>query len=336
MTSRLNLLVHPTDGMSFDDRMLNPLTEKFFNIVKYEPGVNYNKNDTVVVAKSYQLHNEQVPRIGKKGKLWYDHLRKQGFKLVVDNLWEDENFVHVHFPKKHLKDSLILNNDNWFWYNEAYLNMRLDQNSNYSTDTRYNKYKGGHITTKHLALMAIRRAKPFRTQLVDELRKQNLLESLLWSYLEVYNNPLPGDAFPSHHNPQRWLNPKWYNDTYFSLVVETLFENPGLHTTEKTFKPIAYYHPFVIAGQVGTLAHIKSLGFETYENLFDESYDKELNHTKRMSMVIDNVKSFDRVPYDPLTIEKLHYNRNHFYNTALIQQRFKNEIVNPILEYAAS
>jgi len=46
--------------------------------------------------------------------------------------------------------------------------------------------------------------------------------------------------------------------------------------------------------------------------------------------------SFDDKLFKPLTIEKLHYNRNHFYNTALIQQQFKNEIVNPILEYAAS
>ena len=65
MTSRLNLLVHPADGMSFDDRLLKPLIEKFFNIVKYEPGVNYNKNDTVVVAKSQQIYNEKVARIGK-------------------------------------------------------------------------------------------------------------------------------------------------------------------------------------------------------------------------------------------------------------------------------
>ena len=336
-TTRLNLLLHPSDAPLWTGHtLLKFAIEQYFNVLVYQPGTNYNKKDTIVVTRSFQIHNINAPRTGKKGKFWYEQFRKQGFKLIVDNLWEDKNFLMAQFPTKHLRGSFVLENINWFWYNEWFTNSWMDQNSNYSTDTRYNKYKGGHITTEHRALMPIGRVKPFRTALVNQLRNRNLLDSILWSYLDAYNNPLPGDAFPGHMNRLRWLNPEWYNSTYFSIVAETLFEHSGVFITEKTFKPIAYYHPFVVVGQPGTLAHLKSIGFETYENLFDESYDSELDHTKRMTKVIDNVQSFDRVPYDSLTIEKMHHNRNHFYNKHVIQRRVVEEIINPILEYAAA
>jgi hypothetical protein len=338
MTTRINLLFHPVEiNATLGNWLWQPLLNRFFNFLVYDPGVKYNKKDTIVVTTSQQIHYENAPlRIGKKSKFWYEPFRKEGFKIILDNLREGKNFPSNHFCKKHIKGTFLLENVNWFWYAESLMNDWIDQNSNYSTDTRYNKYKGGHITTKHLALMPIGRVRPFRTALVNELRNRNLLDSILWSYLGKYNNPLPGDANPEHMNPSRWVNPKWYNDTYFSIVTETLFDNSGIFITEKTFKPIAFYHPFVVVGQLGTLAHLKSIGFETYDNLFNESYDNELDHTKRMSKVIDNVQSFNRVPYDLLTIEKLHHNRNRFYNKSLIQQRDVEEIINPILEYAAA
>jgi hypothetical protein len=341
-TARLNLLMHPYEVSAIvGSGTFKLILQQYFNMLVYQPGINYNKKDTVVITNSFQIHNVNAPRTGKKGKFWYEQFRKQGFKIIVANLWEDNNFLTSQFPKKHLLGSFVLENINWFWYNESFINsLHLNslqgQSSNYSADTRYNKYKGGHITTEHLALMPIGRVKPFRTALVDQLRNRNLLDLVLWSYLDAYNNPLPGDAFPEHTNPTRWLNPAWYNNTYFSIAAESRFEHPGVFITEKTFKPIAYYHPFVVVGQPGTLAHLKSIGFETYNNLFNESYDNELDHTKRMSKVIDNVQSFNCVPYDRLTIEKLHHNRNHFYNTALIKQRILDEIINPILEYAAA
>jgi hypothetical protein len=333
---KFNLLIHPDAGYSFKFKPFNLLVERFFNVLTYQPDVVYNKNDTLVLTKSYLKHNPDALRTGKKGKFWYEHFRKQGFKIVVDNLWEDNDFLMNQFPTKHLETSLVLENINWFWYYEAAVNCQMDQNSAYAPDPRYNKYRKGKLITEYLAFMPIGRRKDFRTTLVNQLRECNLLDTMLWSYREVHHNPLPGDAFHGHMNPLRWVNANWYDNTYFTVAAETYFDRPGVFITEKTFKPIAYYHPFIIAGQPGTLAHLKSIGFETYDNLFDESYDEELDHTKRMSMIINNVQSFKRAPYDKLTIKKLHHNRNHFYDMAQIQQRVMDEIINPMLEYAES
>ena len=78
-----------------------------------------------------------------------------------------------------------------------------------------------------------------------------------------------------------------YENTYFSLISETyFFDNQTMFFTEKTFKPIAFQHPFMVFGMKGTLQFLKYLGFETYDHIFDESYDS-LDFFK-----FDNIKNF--------------------------------------------
>jgi hypothetical protein len=110
-------------------------------------------------------------------------------------------------------------------------------------------------------------------------------------------------------------------------------DNFGLHITEKTFKPIAFQHPYLLWAQPGVLKHLKSLGFETYENLFDESYDSIVDINQRLDIVVNNIKNFNKVSYDQLTLEKIKHNHNLFFNIELIRQRMINEIVTPILEW---
>jgi len=81
-----------------------------------------------------------------------------------------------------------------------------------------------------------------------------------------------------------------YEKTYFSIVSETNAENNYLFVTEKTIKPIMNLHPFFINGNPGILKHLKSLGFQTFDKWWDESYDEELNFKKRADMLIEQVK----------------------------------------------
>ncbi len=81
-----------------------------------------------------------------------------------------------------------------------------------------------------------------------------------------------------------------YEKTYFSIVSETNAENNYLFVTEKTIKPIMNLHPFFINGNPGILKHLKSLGFQTFDKWWDESYDNELDFKKRTDMLIEQVK----------------------------------------------
>jgi hypothetical protein len=112
---------------------------------------------------------------------------------------------------------------------------------------------------------------------------------------------------------------EYYENSYFSIVTETGLSG-YFRITEKTFKPIANYHPFIVLGCHGTLKYLKSQGYETYPELFDESYDQEEDQIKRMLMVLDQVEKFSKLPKEEkdrlykLVHKKVLHNATLFFN----------------------
>ena len=87
------------------------------------------------------------------------------------------------------------------------------------------------------------------------------------------------------------LEEEWYKESYFSIVTETGLGS-SLRFTEKVIKPLANGHPFIVIGCYDTLNYLRSLGFETFSEMFDESYDNEKVDSKRLSMAIDEIEKF--------------------------------------------
>ena len=91
-----------------------------------------------------------------------------------------------------------------------------------------------------------------------------------------------------------------YNDSYYSVVAETNAVNEFNFYTEKVVKPILGRRLFVaIAGQ-GYLRRLRSVGFKTFSDVIDESYDLEPDHTTRWGMAMDQVKFL--IEQDPVEI----------------------------------
>jgi hypothetical protein len=88
-----------------------------------------------------------------------------------------------------------------------------------------------------------------------------------------------------------------YNQANFNLLVETDIDYEyGFFLTEKILKCLISGMPFVLVATPYFLKYLKQLGFYTYNELWDESYDDELDYTKRIDKVIDlcnNLDSFD-------------------------------------------
>lgn len=103
---------------------------------------------------------------------------------------------------------------------------------------------------------------------------------------------------------------EFYTTTNFSLVSETFTGSAVRLISEKTYKPILMGHPFLIHGTTGTLEYLKSRGYETFSNIFDESYDNEKTPKGILEGIIKNL---DReIVLTKETIEKIKYNQNHF------------------------
>jgi hypothetical protein len=144
------------------------------------------------------------------------------------------------------------------------------------------------------------------------------------------------EELDSIYQTDRHNNKDWYEQSFYSLVSESYFDDyivchtgasdfkidpyDLLFVTEKTYKPIYCGHPFIICGQAGTLAHLKSLGFETFDNLFDETYDTIQDRHLRFKAVCEQIDNFEMpLHYDHITKEKIIHNRNHMLDTTIVK-----------------
>ena len=86
-----------------------------------------------------------------------------------------------------------------------------------------------------------------------------------------------------------------YKSSYISLVTETFFYEDDYIITEKVYKPIIHYHPFIVLGSPYTLKHMRSIGFKTFGDFWDESYDEEENNDTRFEKVFNLLMKFDKM-----------------------------------------
>ena len=104
------------------------------------------------------------------------------------------------------------------------------------------------------------------------------------------------------------------------LVTETVYEGRKHHLTEKTFKPICMMMPFVLVSTAGSLCYLRSYGFKTFDSLWDESYDSELDDNKRLIMIANLLKQLDSMSTQQkqdlytAAIPIVQHNYNHFYS----------------------
>lgn len=81
-----------------------------------------------------------------------------------------------------------------------------------------------------------------------------------------------------------------YNDSCYSIVAETNASNQFNFYTEKIVKPILGRRLFVVIAGQGYLKNLQSLGFRTFNEVIDESYDNEVDDQTRWRMAMDQVR----------------------------------------------
>jgi hypothetical protein len=94
---------------------------------------------------------------------------------------------------------------------------------------------------------------------------------------------------------QIYINTRLYNSSYASLITETIvddYDREILFISEKTYQPIYNLHPFINVGGHGILKFLKSEGYATFPELFDESYDDIKDCSSRIKKIITEVEKF--------------------------------------------
>jgi len=112
-------------------------------------------------------------------------------------------------------------------------------------------------------------------------------------------------------------------DSLVYVPTETVYFGRRLHITEKTFKAIALEMPFVLVAPAGSLEYMRSYGFKTFSDVFDESYDEETDDILRVEKVAQLLKDLDslsvreRQDIHRACLSAVEHNYEHFYGTGL-------------------
>jgi nucleotide-binding universal stress UspA family protein len=104
--------------------LLQRLANPYFDIVTWQEGVNYSRNDHVLVVNALKDCNSSY---------WYRPYLNDSYKIVLDNLYESPQMMHA-FPDP-VENCFVLQNQNWFWYHEALLYKKHSYNLYQPTKT---------------------------------------------------------------------------------------------------------------------------------------------------------------------------------------------------------
>ncbi len=149
-----------------------------------------------------------------------------------------------------------------------------------------------------LCLMSQKRMAPHRDLLHGQMKAKGLIgkniykfgprskktfDDLQYSFdIEKLHTGWP-DGVPVIH---------YYNQTNLEVVAETFGDentNDSFFITEKTVKPITMRHPFMVLSSFNFLKNLRNLGFRTFEDHLDESYDTEQDVNKRIEIITNNL-----------------------------------------------
>jgi hypothetical protein len=140
----------------------------------------------------------------------------------------------------------------------------------------------------------------------------------VWCPRTVIEDYFSINKTPSHYSADFDVDD--YNATDIEVVLETLFDDARQHLTEKSLRPIALGQPFILASTAGSLEYLRSYGFKTFGNVWDESYDNIKNPEQRLVAIVDLMKQI--VNWEATTREKklieaqaiANHNREHFFS----------------------
>ena len=122
-----------------------------------------------------------------------------------------------------------------------------------------------------------------------------------------------------------------------SLMFDTVSSIPNYtdynikFISEKVHKPLAWGMPFVVFGCHGSLAHMKNIGFKSYEPYIDESYDTLTNAEDRYNACLNSISDFLSKSYPREELNKIsEHNLRLFYSNELYNN-LVDVLVNEIL-----
>jgi hypothetical protein len=203
----------------------------------------------------------------------------------------------------------------------------------YRSISKLNNSAISNNTFKKLFLSMNTKAHYHRCELMDLLSRHNLLDLGIYSWHNhptrredgvytwkwwmpsIINFDVNYDANNLSRVIQQHQIPKEFNDVFVIIVAETYIDQ--IFITEKTWHPILVEKPFLVYSAPGFYKRLSQYGIELYDEIFDYSFDSELNDTMRATMIckeLVKIKDLDLSMLHDKIKHKLTKNKQCAYN----------------------
>ena len=121
--------------------------------------------------------------------------------------------------------------------------------------------------------------------------------------VNLYNRDLPKLINGKNNNEHsdnfyiRRITDDVFLKSWVSVISEAAAgeSEETIFISEKMFKPIVCYHPFIVVSNQGYLEKLREMGYKTFDGYIDESYDKIKNVFDRYDAIITSIKKLDSI-----------------------------------------
>jgi len=142
----------------------------------------------------------------------------------------------------------------------------------------------------------------FFVKVIDELISDDYVygKDRLINFFKNYdsNKHYTFDCDDLENNKANVLNKTAHNSSFINIVTETHYLENTIFFSEKIFKPMYMCQPFILIGNPLSLKKLKEMGFKTFDKWWDESYDDELDFTRRFEKILNIINEISKWDMD--------------------------------------
>lgn len=278
--------------------------EELDSIMEY---VENNKLSNITVHTGEYNVAENYPFYSSKLNLITDDLFLKSVKKIDDLDINVSNIFSKHFislnwrytKHRHIISTFLANKNSHLTWNFKSPFEILEKISWFKT----NELKSLHpkiYECLNSNTLLINKTGPFN---VDQLSKEPV-----WITHEILKNIWPqtqsysSGETPALNNFTKNTLQNAYKDAFVDIVTESRYAQPTGNLSEKILQAIQYKKPFILVAPPKSLEYLKTFGFLTFSEFWDESYDDEPDHGIRMIKILQIIDQLNNLPINELSV----------------------------------